>query len=400
VPYGFALAAGAVSSVLVLSLAGPEAGRAADAPTIEVVPGGALEGVKGGKPLRVCADPDNLPFSSADLNETGFEVELAKTVADELGAAASFVWIPTGWGRRAISRLADGDCDVFPGLPVDPRFADQFPRLILSDPYYIHDHTVLVPEGKGIRSLADLQGKKIAVEGASIADYYAAKQGYQRHLYRRFHPEEAIKALTEGEADAVLMWSAPAGWAAKKNPGLRLRLIRVDDPQMRFAIGFAMRKKDSDLRETINSALKRIGPERVTAILGRYGVSSVPVALREGRATASGVADVVDVIAEDTPSESMAPDDKKPAQGAEQSGTVVGELGAGQIFGFCTPCHGLNARGGGIVPSLKDTKLTDSEFVKTVLNGRPGTPMRPYKGLLSERQILSVREHIRVKIPD
>ena len=82
------------------------------------------------------------------------------------------------------------------------------------------------------------------------------------------------------------------------------------------------------------------------------------------------------------------------AQVIKVGNEIEGEMGASQIYGMCSPCHGLNGRGGGIVASVKDSKLTDEQFVKVVLQGRPGTPMRPYKGLLSEKQILAVRAHI------
>jgi ABC-type amino acid transport substrate-binding protein len=345
---------------------------AGDAPALEVIPGGTLEGIKAGKPLRVCADPKNLPFSSDDPDEPGFDVELARLVAEELGSTPAMVWIPTGWGRRAISRLLDGDCDMFPGLPVDPRF-DMGPRLTMSDPYYVLGHALLVPATSDIKTLDDLQGKKVSVEVASVADDWAAKHGVSRAIYPRFRPEEAVKAVAAREADAALMWTAVAGYLAKRSPELALRLIEVSGPDFQFGMGFAMRKRDADLRAGLNAALARVGRDRVTAILARYGVTSATAATPPGGPAAAAAA---------------------PVESRE------GEMGASQIFAMCSPCHGLNARGGGIVPSLKDTKLTDAEFVKTVLKGRSGTPMRPYQGLLTEKQILAVREHIRVKIPD
>jgi ABC-type amino acid transport substrate-binding protein len=370
---GLALAVGSVTS--------PSRSIAGDVTTIEVIPGGTLDGIKAGKPLRVCADPRNLPFSSDTADEPGFDVELARLVAEELGTKPAFVWIPTGWGRRAVSRLVDAECDVFPGLPVDPRF-DMGPRLAMSDPYYVLGHVLVVPAVSEIKTVEDLQRKTLSVEVASVADDWALKRGLARHIYPRFRPEEAFKAIADKQADAGLMWTAVAGYGASKSPELGLRLIEVTGPDLQFGMGFAMRKRDSDLRAAINAALERIGRDRVAAILARYGVTSATAAAATG--TQPGA-----------PVQAPVPPPRAPEVESRE-----GEMGAGQIFAMCSPCHGLNARGGGIVPSLKETKLTDSEFVKTVLKGRPGTPMRPYKGLLTEKQILSVREHIRVKIRD
>src|SRR5688572_17407788 len=64
--------------------------------------------------LRVCADPNNLPFSNAQLE--GFENKIADLVADSLDARLEYVW----WAqRRGFIRntLREGLCDVVIGVP-------------------------------------------------------------------------------------------------------------------------------------------------------------------------------------------------------------------------------------------------------------------------------------------
>src|SRR6187431_996401 len=60
--------------------------------------------------LRVCADPDNLPFS--DRAEAGFENRIARLVAEELQAALTYAWQPLGRGfvRKTLGAQL---CDVF-----------------------------------------------------------------------------------------------------------------------------------------------------------------------------------------------------------------------------------------------------------------------------------------------
>src|ERR1044072_2780972 len=62
--------------------------------------------------LRVCADPDNLPFS--DANGGGFENRIVAIVARELGATVSYTWQSQ---RRGFIRttLQARRCDVVPG---------------------------------------------------------------------------------------------------------------------------------------------------------------------------------------------------------------------------------------------------------------------------------------------
>src|SRR6266540_3434372 len=102
--------------------------------------------------LRVCADPANLPFSSADAATPGFEVELARLVARELGVEARVQWHPTV--VRALRPLREGECDLFMGLPKDERFAAGTPWVTVSRPYYVMSHALVARADSGIRSLS------------------------------------------------------------------------------------------------------------------------------------------------------------------------------------------------------------------------------------------------------
>jgi hypothetical protein len=78
-------------------------------------------------PLRVCADPDNLPYSHADGR--GFETRIAQVVADELQRPLAITWLRMhrGFVRKT---LGEGRCDVLLGVPVG------LPRVVITQPYY------------------------------------------------------------------------------------------------------------------------------------------------------------------------------------------------------------------------------------------------------------------------
>src|SRR3989454_7644099 len=82
--------------------------------------------------LRVCADPDNLPFS--DREQQGFENKIAALVAADLGVTVSYFWWPH---RRGFLRntLRARECDVLMGVPQD---MDAF---ITTRPYRSEEHT-------------------------------------------------------------------------------------------------------------------------------------------------------------------------------------------------------------------------------------------------------------------
>jgi hypothetical protein len=77
--------------------------------------------------LRVCADPNNLPFS--DRAERGFENRIAEILADELEARLEYTWLPQrkGFLRAA---LGEGRCDVVIGVPAG------LERALTTRPYY------------------------------------------------------------------------------------------------------------------------------------------------------------------------------------------------------------------------------------------------------------------------
>src|SRR5512132_4378993 len=74
---------------------------------------GAASGEQG-EPLRVCADPDNLPNSNRELQ--GFENKIAEVIAQELGASLDYFWWPAQMGmvRNTLQRER---CDVLISIP-------------------------------------------------------------------------------------------------------------------------------------------------------------------------------------------------------------------------------------------------------------------------------------------
>src|SRR5439155_170415 len=69
-------------------------------------------------PLRVCADPENLPFTSSDPTEKGFYLELAGVIAARLGTTMEPLFFRTDAGLRALRpTLLAGRCDAFFGMP-------------------------------------------------------------------------------------------------------------------------------------------------------------------------------------------------------------------------------------------------------------------------------------------
>ncbi len=312
-----------------------------------------LTALRAAGALHVCADPNNLPFSSSDPSEPGYDVELARAIAAELGVRAEMVWIPTLSGRTALRQLLEGKCDLFPGLPLDPRFTDDNPRLALTVPYYTLGHAVVIRERSGIRSLQDLHNRLVAVEQISIADIYAWENDYPRVPYRT--QTEAFEAVGKGDVDAAILWAPIAGFLALKRPDPPHEILRIRNPELEFKMGMGVRRADGELKATVDQVLARyVRDGRVDGILRRYGAAPPP------------------------PKAASLP----PRDVAE---------GERVYFSSCAHCHGPEAEGGSTAPSLKKFLGSDDQFTSIVLAGRPGTPMPPWQGLLEPDTILKIR---------
>src|SRR5262249_13728808 len=70
---------------------------------VTTVPSAAIDA------LRVCADPDNLPFSAATGATRGFYVDVAELVAARLGARTEYTWWHTSYGQRALRNTLFAD---------------------------------------------------------------------------------------------------------------------------------------------------------------------------------------------------------------------------------------------------------------------------------------------------
>lgn len=248
----------------------------------------------GARELRVCADPNNLPFSN-QAGE-GFENRIVAILARDLGATPSYTW----WAqRRGFIRntLKAGLCDVIPGTPADMEM------LRTTEPYYRSTYVFVSRAERGIRpqSLDDPVLRELTIgvqligdDGANSPPAHAlARRGMVRNL-RGFMvygdygqpnpPARILDAVAEGRLDLAAVWGPLAGWYARHQP-VPLTLTPVqpqsDGPQlpMVFAISMGVRKEDKALAEELDAALAR-NRGAIDAVLEDYGVPRLDAAAR------------------------------------------------------------------------------------------------------------------------
>jgi mxaJ protein len=244
--------------------------------------------------LRVCADPNNLPFSNA--REEGFENRIAQLIAADLNVRLAYVW----WAqRRGFIRntLNAGACDVVAGVPADDE------RTLTTRAYYRSSYVVVARPGLRVATLDDPALRELRIGVQMIGDDFAntppahalSRRGIVDNVkgylvygnYAQANPSAAIvRAVAAREIDLALVWGPLAGYfAALENPPLAVTPLAAsadDGVPFEFAIAIGVRRQDRALRDRLDAVLARRQPE-IDRILSAYHVPRVD------RATGSGV---------------------------------------------------------------------------------------------------------------
>ena len=250
--------------------------------------------------LRVCADPNNLPFSNE--RGEGFENKIAELIADELGVTLSYTW----WAqRRGFIRntLNTGSCDLVTGT------TNGIEMLRTTLPYYRSGYAFVTrQDGPKVSSLDDpiLHNLRIGIQlvgedGANPPPSEAlARRGIVDNVrgylvygdYRERNPAAAIMdAVAKGEIDVAIVWGPVAGYfAGRESVPLKVALVtpQNDGPRvpMVFDINMGVRRDDPTLRDEINAALSKLRP-KIDAVLANYGVprADLPVEMQHAPVT-------------------------------------------------------------------------------------------------------------------
>ena len=240
--------------------------------------------------LRVCSDPNNLPFSNRAGQ--GFENRLAELLAAELGAEVRYTW----WAQRrgfVRNTLGAGECDLVAGVPAG------YEPVTTTRPYYRSTYVFVTRSDltPPIESIDDARLRRLRIGVHLVGDDYAstppvtalARRGIVRNLhgytiygdYREPNPPaRLIEAVARGDVDVALAWGPLAGYfAGRQAVPLRVTPFRERDDgpaaPFVFAIAMGVRHGDTVLARRVEAVLVRRRDE-VRRILEAYGVPLVP----------------------------------------------------------------------------------------------------------------------------
>lgn len=232
--------------------------------------------------MRVCADPNGMPFSNRELE--GFDNRVAEVLADELGANLTYDWFTQGPDMVEF-RLRTGLCDMIVGVP------DGYQDLLTTIAYYRSPYVFIyrADAEHEITSLDDpaLEDLRIGLQASGIPPHDALiERRLGDRVVRSFGGPglhnasqsvgDLVEALAAGEIDVGIAWGPPAGYVADR-ADIELELAEVtpafEPPfmSMVFAMTVAVRPGDEALRDRLNAALASRW-EEIQAILEDYDV--------------------------------------------------------------------------------------------------------------------------------
>jgi quinoprotein dehydrogenase-associated probable ABC transporter substrate-binding protein len=256
------------------------------------------------KVLRVCQDPNNLPFSNRA--QAGFENRIAALFAQELGWKLEHTWFPQriGFIRNTLrAKVENSDrykCDLVTGVPAG------FELAATTHPYYRSSYALAYVKGKGldgVHGLDDLvalkpeQRARLRIGAFSASpvtewlvqnklmeqvDWYQMQSGDAEQ-----YPGQIIERdLASGKIDLAFVWGPIAGYFARNTraaPIVAVPLASRPGMKLDYDIAMAVRHGDKEFRQRIDQLIDA-NRGKISAILEEYGVPQLD---QQGRVLAS-----------------------------------------------------------------------------------------------------------------
>lgn len=207
-----------------------------------------------GRVLKVATEANDPPYRYvSEKNQiVGFEMDLVKAVAKEMGASVEFKDMKFSQLLDSVSRK---DVDMAIGtLTVNEKRKQ---KVDFSDVYFKRSaYTVVVPKkGHSIRSENDLKGKTVAVKKSSTFETRAKEMGFGK-VVPLDHYEDIYKAVAEGKAEAGISDEQAANYYLAHGGSEKLTVVGTLPGGNNFAIAIA--KDNGKLKDEVNRALKKV----------------------------------------------------------------------------------------------------------------------------------------------
>jgi len=349
--------------------------------------------------IKICADPDNLPFSKSDGAEKGLYIELAEMVVQRLGASAEYVWWLTYNQRRAVRNTMDM-CDAYFALPAN---ADYKVRGLEKTRAFLDvGYAVVAPASFSFSGMDDLKGKRIGVlHGSTPHIVLSSETGYDCHNYRE--QDAVFAALDKGEIDVAVLWGPSAGYQNAKQFAERWKVTPVAGQGLNSQVAVAVSKKNPELRAKIDQALTDLQPE-IKQLQQKYAFPQAAPVMMNAKGSWNVITDQIA-----GGSAQAHATQTKPVAGMMAAGGTKVDWRANMIKvndvnledvkamfnSRCSHCHGQNGASPQQERDLRKlSKRYDDKWhevaVTTITKGRPELGMPTWGGTISDGDIQNI----------
>lgn len=343
--------------------------------------------------LRVCSDPDNLPFSKSEGPDKGLYIELAEMVGQRLGTPVEYVWWLSFNQRRALRNTMEG-CDAYFALPADAEYRVR--GLDKSTAFMNLSYALVAPKGQKFTGLSDLKGKRVGVLFGSPPQILLASsgEGYSSSTYRTH--EQVFAALEKGEIDLALMWGPSAGFENKTQYQSRWQVLPISGESLSGQVAIAVSKEKPQLKDQINKVLEELKPE-IQKLSLKYGFpTQAPLLLNSAKdksnlkaqtfAVRSGPSGLIKVANKAAPVEWVVADATAAFDVAEARSNFNNK---------CSHCHAPNGASPVQERDLRKLKIRYGDDWKkvtyeTITKGRIEYGMPVWGGILPDHEIQDI----------
>ncbi len=241
---------------------------------------------KRAEPLRVCADPGNMPMSN-DKGE-GYSNKIANIIAEGMGTSVSYFYRP--YLNRGLTRQTfdNNECDILMDMTPDdermittmPLFKSTFVLVYrndqgihissLDDPKLLNDYKVGVFQHSAIRTVLQEHGMK-------RENTHVRTIAHDADLRPERQPHMDVQNMLDGQLDVAALWGPMAGWykTMKHAPIEIVPVNRMDDrTPMEFPLAIGMKRGAKDLKAKIEAVMLK-EKDRIKQVFVEYGVPLV-----------------------------------------------------------------------------------------------------------------------------
>jgi ABC-type amino acid transport substrate-binding protein len=226
-----------------------------------------LAEVQASKQLSLCANPNALPFSAERGELPGFQIEIARALAQRLGLQLQVSWIVPRY------RASTVDCDMLMDTILSPGVEQRGLRASL--PYQTGGVGLVFAPGQ--RTVPDYKslpaGMRVGVMMNSLASLVVSRT--LAAMVPFGFEDDMLEAVARGDVHAGAVSLASAGYYNLRHPAQPLQVVRAQDhePELRWQLAVGLRRADDALVNAVNAALKALLDDgAIGAIYARYGI--------------------------------------------------------------------------------------------------------------------------------